>query len=229
LYIFLITIKGRGIHKAVYHIKKDIHNNKIDTQYYIQLDVKKFYPSVDNEILKQLLRNRIKDKNLIWLLDEIIDSTKGLPIGNLTSQILGNFYLSFLDRFIKEELKVKFYYRYADDLVLFSRDKRSLHEFKHKIEEYLKINLNLRIKENWKISKLKEGLDFIGYVFFPCKTMIRKSIKLEFIRSCKKLNNRNFKFIKSINSYLGWLKHCDSNTLITRYISFDDMMLIKNL
>lgn len=89
-------IKGRGIHKAFYKLKnslKDIEN----TKYCLKLDIKKFYPNINNEILKNLLRKKFKDKKLLKLLDEIIDSTIGIPIGNYLSQYFANFYLSYFD------------------------------------------------------------------------------------------------------------------------------------
>jgi len=115
-------IKGKGIHAAARAVKralKDVEN----TRYCLKLDVKKFYPSVDHDVLKQLLRRKIKDNDLLWLLDEIIDSTSGLPIGNYLSQYFANFYLTYFDHWMKENKRVKYYFRYADDLVILSDSK----------------------------------------------------------------------------------------------------------
>src|SRR6185436_15260850 len=96
------------------------------TKYCLKLDIKKFYPSVDHDILKQLLRRKFKDPDLLWLLDEIIDSADGLPIGNYLSQYFANFYLTYFDHWLKEEERIGPYFRYADDLVFLSPDKESL-------------------------------------------------------------------------------------------------------
>jgi len=93
-------IKGRGIHKVLKNVKKAL-KDEINTVYCLKLDIKKFYPNIDHEILKQLLRKKFKDQDLLWLLDEIIDSAKGLPIGNYLSQYFANFYLSYFDHWIK--------------------------------------------------------------------------------------------------------------------------------
>lgn len=119
-------IKGRGIHRASFAVRKALRN-ETETTYCLKLDIKKFYPNVDHDILKSLLRKKFKDKNLLWLLDEIIESAAGIPIGNYLSQYLANFYLTYFDHWIKEEKQVKYYFRYADDLVILSgRDRKSV-------------------------------------------------------------------------------------------------------
>lgn len=131
-------IKGRGVHKASYKLRDSL-KDKINTKYCLKLDIQKFYPSVDNSILKLLLRRKIKDKVLLKLLDEIIDSTKGLPIGSYLSQYLGNFYLSYFDHWIKEILKVKYYFRYCDDILVLGESKEELHIVFDKIRNYLEL------------------------------------------------------------------------------------------
>ena len=119
-------IKGRGIHALARQLKHDLQNDKEGTKYCAKMDIKKFYPSIDHEILKMIIRKKIKDKKLLKLLDEIIDSADGVPIGNYLSQYFANLYLAYFDHWIKEVLKVKHYYRYADDIVLLSDDKDQL-------------------------------------------------------------------------------------------------------
>ena len=109
-------IKGKGIHAAAKSLQRYLKDVS-GTQYCLKLDIKKFYPNIDHEILKQLLRRKIKDADLLWLLDEIIDSAEGLPIGNYLSQYFANFYLTHFDHWLKETIGVKYYLRYADDLV----------------------------------------------------------------------------------------------------------------
>lgn len=203
-------IKERGIHKLLRNLKRDLRD--VDgTQYCLKLDIKKFYPSVDHDIMKALLRRKFKDKELLWLLDEIIDSAPGLPIGNYLSQYLANFYLSYFDHWIKEEKRIAYYYRYADDLVILSSDKGSLHRLLNDIKQYL-AGLKLEVKSNHQVFPVDaRGIDFVGYVFYHTHIKIRKQIKQSFAR--KLARNQND---RSIASYLGWLGHCDAKHLIKK-------------
>ncbi len=121
-------IKGRGIHAAVRKVKRALRSEE-QTKYCLKLDIKKFYPSIDHDILKTLLQRKLKDPDLLSLIFEIIDSAPGLPIGNYLSQYFANYYLTYFDHWIKEVLRVKNYFRYADDLVLLSDDKGQLHKW----------------------------------------------------------------------------------------------------
>ena len=206
-------LKGRGIHgaaKAVRKALKDIEG----TKYALKLDIKKFYPSVNHAILKRLLRNKIKDQDLLWLLDEIIDSAPGLPIGNYLSQYLANFYLTGFDHWIKEFKKVKYYFRYCDDMVVLSWSKPYLHKLFGEIAEYLQRNLELQVKGNHQVFPVEaRSLDFVGYKFYHTHTLLRKSIKQNFARKIIKGQN-----LASFASYWGWAKHCDSKNLIKKLI-----------
>lgn len=206
-------IKNRGIHKCLINLNislKDIKNTKCC----LKLDIKKFYPNVNNKILKHLLKRKFKDKKLLKLLFEIIDSCIGLPIGNYLSQFLANFYLTYFDHYIKEVLKVKYYFRYCDDIVILNSGKKELWEIKNKIENYLNINLELEIKDNYQVFPIDDrGIDFLGYVSFHTHILLRKSIKLRFIKMLK--NNKNK---KSIASYYGWLCWCNSRNLSNKYL-----------
>jgi retron-type reverse transcriptase len=207
-------IKGRGIHAAANAVKKALEDYQ-GTQYCLKLDVKKFYPNVDHDILKQLLRRKIKDKDLLWLLDGIIDSADGLPIGNYLSQYFANFYLTYFDHWMKEDRKVKYYFRYADDLVILSDNKPYLHQLLSDIRTYLDEKLKLIVKDNYQIFPVSSrGIDFVGYVFYHTHTRLRKSIKKNFARMIFK--NRNS---KSIASYYGWAKHCDSKHLMKKLLN----------
>jgi retron-type reverse transcriptase len=204
-------IKGRGIHAAARAVKQSL-NDIENTQFCLKLDIKKFYPSIDHEVLKQLLRKKIKDKDLLWLLDEIIDSTDGLPIGNYLSQYLANFYLTYFDHWLKEEKQVKYYFRYADDFVILAPDKPYLHQLLGEIRNYLSDKLKLTIKSNYQVFPVdSRGIDFVGYVFFHTHTLLRKSIKKRFARALRKRNN-----MQSIASYKGWAKHCNSKNLLKK-------------
>lgn len=128
-------IKGKGIHAAVRSLKTALRDYT-GTTYCLKLDIRKFYPSIDHDILKSLLRKKFKDNDLLWLLDNIIDSTQGVPIGNYLSQYFANFYLSYFDHWIKETKGVKYYFRYADDLVILSNDKAYLHGLLSEIRNF---------------------------------------------------------------------------------------------
>lgn len=198
-------IKKRGIHLLLNNLKRDLKDVP-GTKYCLKLDIKKFYPSIDHSILKRLLRKKIKDESLLWLLDEIIDSAPGVPIGNYLSQYLANFYLTYFDHWIKEQLNVRYYYRYADDIVILSCSKQQLHDLLSQIKIYLLQNLNLEVKENHQVFPVESrGIDFVGYVFFHTHIRIRKSIKQRFARKLAKNPNH-----PSVASYTGWLKHCNA-------------------
>lgn len=204
-------IKGRGIHKCLKDIKRDLRRFPEATKYCLKLDITKFYPSINHKILKRIIRKKIKDKILLKVLDEIIDSVKsdiGVPIGNYLSQYFANLYLSDFDRWCKEELKCRFYYRYADDIVILSDSKEYLHNILIAIKFYLKYNLELKVKPNYQVFDVEDrGIDFIGYVIRHKYTLLRKTIKLHILR----LNKRTkINPINSFCSYYGWLKYCNS-------------------
>jgi len=206
-------IKKRGIHAAANAVKKALRDVP-NTQYCLKLDIQKFYPNIDHDILKQLLRRKIKDRDLLWLLDSIIDSAEGLPIGNYLSQYFANFYLTYFDHWIKQDKQVKYYFRYADDLVIMAADKPYLHQLLFEIRQYLTENLKLKLKENYQIFPVdKRGIDFVGYVFYHTHTRLRKSIKKNFARMMAM--NRN---LQSIASYFGWAKHCNGNHLLKKLL-----------
>lgn len=203
---------GKGQHKAsqrlMYFIRKSKYN------FYFQGDIKKFYPSIDHTIMYDIITKKIKDKKVLAVFKDIIDSISGdknVPIGNLTSQWLGNLYLNELDTFIKHELKIKYYLRYNDDFVLFGKTTKELKILEEKIRLFLKENLNLILCKE-KIQSVKNGIDFIGYRHFPDKILLRKSSAK---RIKKNLNNKTYsfykktiteqQFISTLNSIKGWL------------------------
>ena len=225
------AIKGRGIHDGVKRIKKALYD-KENTEYCLKMDVKKYYPSIDNKILKKIIRKKIKDNNLLWLLDEIIDSTKGIPIGNYLSQYFGNLYLTYLDHYCK--LKVKYYFRYCDDIVILHTNKQYLHKLKKEIESYLNTELRLTLKNNWQVFPVdKRGIDFLGYVFFHDYTLLRKTIKQKFIKTVnriiKKHNNlTHTEILNSIMSYYGWFKYSNCKNLQNKYFDKQLSFIVKH-
>lgn len=208
------SIKGRGVHRGVKQIKKalqDIDNS----QYCLKMDIKKFYYSIDNAVLKTVIRKKIKDPNLLWLLDEIINSAKGVPIGNYLSQYFGNIYLSSYDHWIKNDQRRKHYFRYCDDMVVLGRTKEELHRLLEESRIYLRENLALEIKSNWQVFPIDaRGIDFLGYRFFHNYTLIRKSIVSRFK---KKIRQRLSS--EALASYKGWFMWGNTHNLTTKYLT----------
>jgi retron-type reverse transcriptase len=195
------SIKGRGIHKARYDIEKDI--KKYKPTHYLQIDIEKFYPSIDNGMMFKIATKKIKCPKTVALLKDIVFSLKGVPIGNYMSQYLGNLFLSELDHYVKETLKVKMYYRYCDDMVICINSIEEAIELLHEVEEFLK-TLNLSVKENAKIAQVSSGIDFVGYVFTDKNVLLRKTIAKNYLHASKE---------KSLASYNGWVEHCNCNNL----------------
>jgi retron-type reverse transcriptase len=208
------SIPNRGIHDAVKRIQKVKHNWQ--NHYVLKCDISKFYPSVNHQVLKNIIKSKIKDKKLIILLEEIINSEKGIPIGNYLSQYFGNVVLSPLDHYIKETLKVKYYYRYCDDFILVYKNKKHLHYLKNKIISYIN-KLKLTIKPNYQIYPIESrGLDFVGYVFYVSHTIIRKNTTQ---RYKSRITIKNYNLISNliilnqIKCFKGWKKYADTRNL----------------
>lgn len=171
------------------------------------------------EILKQIVRRKIKCKDTLDLLDQIIDSADGVPIGNYLSQYFANLYLTYFDHWIKEVVGVKYYFRYADDMVFLHRDKAFLHGLLVQINDYLSCQLNLALKGNYQVFPVEaRGIDYVGFVFRHSHTLLRKSIKKNFCRAAAKLNKRGNisekEYLIGLCSWLGWVKHSNSKHLL---------------
>lgn len=208
------SIRGRGIHKCAKDLYKDLHNNVEETRYCLKLDIRKFYPSIDHEILYSIIQKKVKDKWLLTLLKGIIDSAEGVPIGNYLSQFFANLYLTYFDHWIKEEVKCKYYYRYADDIVILGSDKAKLRNILIAIKFYFHNVLKLQLKPNYQVFQTeKRGIDFVGYVFRHRYILLRKSIKTKMLRLVNLYLNKKITkltFESRMTSYRGWLKFCNS-------------------
>lgn len=216
-------IKNRGIHAAAKDVKFVLANDKMGTRYCLKIDVRKFYPSIDHELLKMVIRRRIKDNRLLWLLDEIIDSVpKGVPIGNYLSQYFANVYLAYFDHWLKEEKRVKYYWRYADDIVVLAPNKVELHALLVEMRAFMRDNLHLKVKRNYQVFPVDaRGIDFLGYVFFHSHTILRKTIKKRLFRRVAKLRKRKIvptkeQYKQQICSWWGWCKYCNSIHLMSK-------------
>jgi len=232
------SIPGRGIHDGVRRIKRSMP--ECEGHYVLKCDVSKFYPSVNHDILKVLLRKQIKDEKLLRLLDIVIDSGPGVPIGNYLSQYFGNIVLSPLDHWLKEEKQIKKYYRYCDDFVVIHPSKEYLHKLRKEIETKLK-ELDLSLKSNWQVFSLdKSGLDFLGYRFWPHKTKLRKSSLRNFekrIKIKRMTLNEALRVRQCIGTYKGWMRYCDRRgfvrtkvlPVISRYNKYIRCLRVKLL
>ncbi len=206
-------IQGRGIHDGVNRIRRALAEDREATAYCLKMDVAQFYPSIDHAALKAVLRRKLKDRRLLALLDEIIDSwSPGVPIGNYLSQYFGNIYLSGYDHWIKETQRRRYYYRYCDDVVILAADKTDLHRLRKQTEAYWRENLNLKLKSNWQVFPVDvRGIDFLGYRFFRNYTLLRKSTAMRFKRRIAQIKKNGHgmppkSIISSVMSYYGWLK-----------------------
>lgn len=227
------SIKGRGTNDARKKVTNFFKKNK--SFYVLKFDINKYYPSINNEILKSKIRKKIKCKNTLWLIDNIIDSCNGIPIGNYTSQYFGNIYLYDFDWWIKQQLKPDSYYRYCDDIIVIDKCKNKLSHIKTLIFEKLKKEYLLDIKENWQLFHIdKKPLDFIGFRFFTYNNIkLRKSIANSFKEKVKNIQKNYkhlnpYKIVNSIYSYWGWCKYVNAKKLWYRHIDNNVLKIINN-
>jgi retron-type reverse transcriptase len=208
----------KGTHKALERFKEfsfKVSRNHIRTCWVLKCDIRKFFASVDQPVLLGILSTYIRDNSILWLLKEIITSFqsvapgKGLPLGNLTSQLLVNVYMHEFDYYVKHFLKAKYYIRYADDFVLLSHNKAWLEEQIPKIEHFLGEVLYLNLHpDKVYIRSLVSGVDFLGWVNFPDHRVLRSATR----RRMKKriLDNP---VSETVSSYLGLLQHGNTERL----------------
>lgn len=212
------SIKGRGIHKAKRRIEPVVRSGKV--KYCLKMDVHKFYPSIDNKILQGIIEKKVKCKRTLQLLNEILYSIEGVPIGNYLSQYFGNLYLTYFDHWVKEELKVKYYYRYCDDIVLLGNVKQELHIILGRIKVHLGGRLKLKLKKDYQVFGIDRGIDFLGFRFFREYTLIRKRIAKSFIEACKIFTkSKGSNELIAVVSYYGWVKAADGYNLWRTYKS----------
>jgi len=214
-------VKGRGIHKAIIDIQKALSKDSKHSTYCLKMDVKKFYPSIKHDILERLLRRKIKDKKLLSILDEIVESAEGVPIGNYLSQFFANLYLTYYDHWMKEVIGVKHYFRYTDDIMVLSEDKNFLEKVVILTKLYFKYELNISIKDTYFITEITDtqGVTFLGYRFFRNYTLIGKDIKRAIEKVMHKYKQGKIgkdKLKRTMSSYFGWLKWCNSKNYLQK-------------
>ncbi|MDD5528229.1 MAG: reverse transcriptase/maturase family protein [Patescibacteria group bacterium] len=216
---------NKGTHCALDKFRRFAYQaskNNTRTCYVLKGDIRKFFASIDQNILLKILNEYIPDKNIIWLLEKIIKSFSakangvGLPLGNLTSQLFVNIYLNKFDQFIKHKLKVKYYIRYADDFVIFSENKKWLEDLIPAIRKFLRDELKLELHpDKVFIKTIASGVDFLGMVNFPDHRILRVKTKRRMLKRLSAGRGQlrsglisEEKFKQSRQSYLGMLKHC---------------------
>ncbi|MDD2954579.1 MAG: RNA-directed DNA polymerase [Parabacteroides sp.] len=244
------SIPDRGAHFGKKYIEKFIRENPGEVKYCFKMDIRHFFQSINQTILKDKFRKTIHDDNALWLLELMIDAYSdheendvkyGLPLGYYTSQWFSNWYLQGLDHYIKENLGAKCFVRYMDDIIIFGRNKKELHNMKDKIAHYLKTELDLEIKSNWQVFRFdyvsrKDGkrkgrfLDFMGFRFYRDRTTLRKSIMLKGTRKARAISKKDkatwFDACQMI-SYLGWFRSVDAYGVYEKYIR--DRINVKSL
>ena len=214
--------KGKGTHAGASRLQSFLRKNTKNC-FALKCDVKRYFPSVDHKTLKKMLKEKIADKKLLALLSQIIDSPggkKGIPIGNLTSQLFANIYLNKLDSFVKHGLRAKHYIRYMDDFVILHESKKQLQCWKTQIEHFLhSIKLGFSEKKA-NVFPVRKGIDFLGYKLFAFHRLIRKSTVKRFLHRIKaKIKKFKFrkisfeKLMESFNSWEAYLSHGNSHAL----------------
>ncbi len=216
---------NKGTHRAVSRLEKfarKLSKNNQRPIFALKCDVRKFFDSVDQEILLNLIRRRIRDDKAIWLIRKIVHSfPRGLPLGNVTSQLFANIYLNELDQWMKRVCCVKYYIRYCDDFVILGNEREKLENMIPKINMFLSDALKLTLHEKKIIvRKFSQGLDFLGYVIFPHHRLVRTKTRKRIFKkfSAKILAYRKEKIgentlHQSLQSYLGVMQHANAHTL----------------
>lgn len=205
----------KGVHELVHNVRGVIDNwDKTMPIKILSIDIRKFYDSMCIDVLLAQLHRLIKDKTLMWMIEEILRSHGNVVIGMLMSTIFSSLYLTHFDRWAKEELKVKHYYRFADDFIVLHQDEKFLKQIAWRMMHYLFYNLKLEARYFNIFDIEKRPLDYCGYVHYRTHTLIRTKTKKKFVKNRHKP--------KSVTSYMGMLKWCNSRNLIHKIITLDN-------
>lgn len=234
--------QGKGTHKAADKLEYWLRQTerKPERYYYLKMDISKYFYRVDHEILLKILDRRIKDKRLLNLLEKIINcettkfglpmgkepdevevedrlGNKGMPIGNLTSQMFANIYLNEVDQYAKHELGLHYYIRYMDDIIILHHDKKYLARVKEDLRIFLDENLRLNLNNKTAIRPCSMGIDFVGFRIWATHRRLKKKTALKIKRSMKHYVEKveageesREKMERAIASYRGILSHCNS-------------------
>lgn len=241
------NIQKRGIDLACKGVERATMRDIKQAKYCAKMDISKFYPSIPHDKLKARLREKIKDEKALALIDAVIDShEKGIPIGNYTSPWLAEFFLQPLDHFIKQQLGVKHYIRYADDLVMTGNNKKKLRKAMYAVIEYIK-GLGLTVKHDYQLFRVqrknrerkhrkRRKIDFVGRCFGIRVTTIRKRRALALMRQSRyirKLQERGrpvpFKVASGFLSRSSCFKHTDSKAMKEKYYDTVNIRKLKEV
>ena len=225
------SLPGGGIHHGAKQVRKWLKHDRRNTKYFLKLDVKSYFASIDREILYGMLAKKIHDKRFLAVLHKVINTPEGtgIPLGFYTSQWFANYYLTGLDHYIKNELGATYYIRYMDDMVIFGSNKRKLWKVLEGIREYL-AKLGLRLKGNYQLARFQycqrgktrgKFLDFLGFRFYRDHTTMRRKIMLKISRKAKRIAAKEKPTVydaRQFFSYYSWLKHTDSYNFRKKHI-----------
>lgn len=227
------AIPGRGLHAGILRLRQFL-KNKEDTQYCLKFDISQFYPSVDHDILIGLINHRIKCKDTLWLLEEIIRSpggNKNIPIGNYLSQYFAQIYLDPLDRWLKEEKKARYYIRYGDDGVVLHSNRQFLKDLLVELSGYMKDELELTINPKSRVLPVDAaGIDFLGYRTYRTHTLLRKRSANHLKKKIKHIEMHHESMdpqsiVSSVMSYLGWIQFCNGHNLGRKYVTGNEKII----
>ena len=233
--------KGKGNLFAIQRFnrfkRKASKNNTVNC-FILKADIRHYFQNINHEILLNILKRKIQDKRVIWLIERILGfrerereretradlqlSRKGMPLGNLTSQFFANVYLNELDQFVKHKLKVKFYIRYVDDFVILHASKKQLEKWRCEIDEFLKEKLKLELHpDKSRITPLSRGIDFIGFRnFYHFKLLRKRNIK-NMENKIRQFNKKKLSYEKLLDSFQGWqsyAKWANSNGIVGKIL-----------
>lgn len=215
---------NKGTHRALNRFRTfayRVSRNHTRACWVLKCDIRKFFANINHEILKHILARYVSDEDILWLLGKVIDSffsTKsgvGLPLGNLTSQLLVNIYMNEFDQFVKHRLKARHYIRYADDFVLLSHDRDWLMEQISKIADFLHEQLKLELHpDKLFVKTLASGVDFLGWVHFPDHRVLRTSTKRRMVKRIVETRQSE----TTRQSYLGMTSHGNAKKVVDLFL-----------
>ena len=206
------SIPGRGMHRLFAKMRHDIENDPDGTLYYYKCDIKKFFQSIDQRVMWEYIESRIKDPLLLpQLYDFVTMMDQGLSIGLRSSQCYGNIILNDVDHYFKDDLGIKYYYRYCDDIVILASSKKKLWMLRDIMHEKAG-EIGLKVKHDEAVRPITEGIDFLGFVYDGKKARLRKRTKQKAARKLHKLKSRKRRQ-EVIGSLKGMAQWCDSNHL----------------
>lgn len=235
-------LEDKGTHKAVEQVEKylRIFKRNYGDFWILKCDVKRFFYSIDPNILLNIMQKYIYDEDLfrftkLLIFDGRKPNSIGIPIGNYTSQFFANIYLNELDQYIKRVLHVKYFVRYMDDFIILLKNKRGCKEIKNKISIFLNEHLHLELNSKSRYYPYKMGVNFCGYRIFTTYKLLRNSSKKKIKRNVSKwnkaYNNKTLdinKAMQSLNSWVGHSSHCNSYRFQKKIFNACDFLYTDN-